>query len=148
MTVIKNRTGPQDGAVRTRKGLQMLDHRSGALSIVSSQSAAKTPPELLPPLLLLRPLQIGVGAHEPAKFVEAFGNVVPGQRLQQDQDGSVSFGVKQPEVGEVQFISAPVRLDEVFRQDKDGPPTALNGVHDVVHDPLSRKKIPLVKAKT
>lgn len=86
------------------------------LLLFSFQSVAETPPELTDLLLLLRPLQVGGGAHEFAQFAEAFGDVVLGQRFQQDQDGRVSAGVaiEKPEVGEVQLVTAPVRPDKIL----------------------------------
>ncbi|KAG7236291.1 hypothetical protein INR49_001207 [Caranx melampygus] len=117
--------------------------------LLSSQSIAETPPELPPPLLLLRPLQIRGGAHEFAKFAEAFGDVICGQRLQQDQDGwlSTRVPIKNPEVGEVQLVATPVGLDKILREDKDGPSAALHGAHDVVHDPVSGEKVSLVETQ-
>lgn len=76
----------------------------------------KSLPELLHLVLLLWPLQVGGGAHEFAQLAEAFGDVVLGQRLQQDQDSWFAAGVtfKDPEMGEVQLIAAPVRTDKIL----------------------------------
>lgn len=119
------------------------------LLFFSSQSVAETPPELPAPLLLLRPLQVGGGAHEFAQFAEAFGDVVLGQRFKQDQDGCIStrIPIKKPEVGEVQLVAAPVRLDKILGEDEHGPPAALHGAHDVVHNPVSGQEVSLVEAQ-
>lgn len=115
----------------------------------SLQSVMESPPELFHLLLLLWPLQVGGGAHEFAQFAEAFGDIILGQRLQQDQDGRFPTCVafKDPEVGEVQFVAAPVRPHKVLRENKDGLPAALHGAHDVVHNPVSRKEVPLVETQ-
>lgn len=129
--------------------LSNLHHSPLSVVLLSSQSVAETPPELAPPLLLLRPLQIRGGAHEFAKFAEALGDVVCGQRLQQDQDGRLSARVpiEHPEVGEVQLVATPVGLDKILGEDEDGPSAALHGAHDVVHDPLSGEEVPLVETQ-
>lgn len=100
--------------------LSLSLHHCLSLSLIliffPSQSVTKTPPELPTPLFLLRPLQVGGGAHEFAQFAEAFGDVVRGQRFQQDQDGRISAGIpiEKLEVGEVQLVAAPVGLDEIL----------------------------------
>lgn len=50
-------------------------------------------------------------------------------------------------MGEVQLVATPGRPDEVLGEDKHGPPTPLDGVQDVVHDPLSRKEVPFVETE-
>lgn len=114
-----------------------------------SQSLLEAVPELWPPVVFLRPLQVGGGTHEFAQFAEAFGDVVFAQRLQQDQDDSVSIGVavKELEVGEVQFVATPIGLEEVLRQDEDGPSAALYRAYDVIHNPVTREKVPFVEAQ-
>lgn len=49
---------------------------------------------------------------------------------------------------EVKLIAAPVRLHKILGEDEDSSPTAFDSIHDVVHNPLSRKEIPLVKAES
>lgn len=123
-----------------------------SLSVVllfSSQSLAETPPELPNLLLLLRPLQVGGGAHEFVQLAEAFGDVVLGQRFQEDQDHlSASIPIEEPEVGEVQLVAAPVGLDEILREDEDGSPAAFHGAHYVVQNPVPGKEVPLVEAQS
>lgn len=110
---------------------------------------AESLPELRLPLLLLRPLQVRGGAHEFAQFTEAVGDVVLGQRLQQDEDGRLfaSVAIEKPEVGEVQLIATPVGLHKVLGEDEDGPPATLHGAHDVVQNPVSGKEVPLVETQ-
>lgn len=109
----------------------------------------KSLPELLHLVLFLWPLQVGGGTQKFSEFAEAFWDVILGQRLQQDQDGwfAASVTFKDPEMGEVQLIATPLRTDKVLRQNKNSLPAALHGTHNVVHNPVSRKEVPLVKAQ-
>ena len=117
--------------------------------LFASQSITESSPELGPPLLLKRPLQVGGGVHELAQFVETFRDVVCGQRFQQDQDGCIPVGspIEKSKMGEIQFVAAPIRADKVLREDEYSPPAALHGTHDVVHNPVSREEVSFVEAQ-
>lgn len=48
-------------------------------------------------------------------------------------------------MGKVEFIMAPLTLDEVGRQHKDGLVTLLDEMYDILHDALARDKVSLVE---
>lgn len=49
-------------------------------------------------------------------------------------------------MGKVELIMAPLTLDEVGRQHKDGFVTLLDEMDDILHDALARDKVSLMEA--
>lgn len=114
---------------------------------LTCQSSSQFLPEDALLVIFLRPLQVGILAHEFVQLAEPARDALSGDRFQEHQNHKVIVLVKEAVLGELQLILAPLAAHKMLANDKEGLSAFLDGLNYVVHDPLPWQEVPLVEAK-